>query len=714
MKRTKQFLSVFLALMMVISIIPMSSITASAVSGSDYTSVSALATKLTQVFNGDIDIYSNSSCTTEVSMPINTNMNNSTTYYVKSNTTGNKCSGKQCYIYANAVYNKLYNEWVGNGGSFAHSVNVITKGKSSLSYSDFVNAGVKCGAYLRTTTNSDGTFSGNYGHSMIILSYNSSNITYLEGNGDGNGAIRITTKTWSNFNTSQLSGKSRYVSHLVQPTDSYYNSIYPTTKPTLSLSTNVVNLTLGGTESATVVIDIINDNGNCDIEVDGNNSNCYNTLWQVWQEGEEYFECDIDAKATGTTIFTVKLIDLSNNTVIDSKNITVYISAKTYTISYNANGGSGAPASQTKTHGTALTLSNTIPTRTGYTFLGWSTSSTATTATYSAGSSFTTNANTTLYAVWKADRDSYIHIWVSDSIFGDEPSKYYVGVQYWICYEMYDKNTGDNLNSYISGGYDVTITAYDPYGDIVFTGNTLSNTDKDGFSFKPQYEGEYKFVVSVEGVVSGEFTETIEVESIPVKTYTVSYNANGGTGAPSSQTNIHGTVLTLSNTIPTRTGYTFLGWSESSTATTATYQPGDSFTTNADITLYAVWQKDSVTPDEPEYNYTFSIQEPSRITIRNRDGIILHANVEGIAPAGSYVEWTSNNNNFDIDESADGTKLTAIAENKGYTTFTATLYDAEGNILATDNVELYSKSGFFDKIGGFFRSLFGSTKIYEN
>lgn len=113
-----------------------------------------------------------------------------------------------------------------------------------------------------------------------------------------------------------------------------------------------------------------------------------------------------------------------------------------------------------------------------------------------------------------------------------------------------------------------------------------------------------------------------------------------------------------------------------------------------------------------EINYFFSIQEPSRTEIRNRDGIILHANVEG-APAGSYVIWTSSNGNFDEDDMGNG-KLEIIAKNKGWTTFTAILYDAEGNVLATDNVEMYSKSGFFDKLGGFFRSLFGTTKIYDN
>ncbi len=75
----------------------------------------------------------------------------------------------------------------------------------------------------------------------------------------------------------------------------------------------------------------------------------------------------------------------------------------TFTITYNANGGSGAPASQTKSSGKALTLSSTKPTRQGYTFLGWATSSGASSAQYNAGGSFTTDANTTLYAVWRKD-----------------------------------------------------------------------------------------------------------------------------------------------------------------------------------------------------------------------------------------------------------------------------------------------------------------------
>lgn len=84
-------------------------------------------------------------------------------------------------------------------------------------------------------------------------------------------------------------------------------------------------------------------------------------------------------------------------------NLTLYAkwTADTYTVSYNANGGSGAPASQTKTYGIALTLSSTKPTRTNYTFLGWATTKTATTAQYEASGTYTANAGVTLYAVWE-------------------------------------------------------------------------------------------------------------------------------------------------------------------------------------------------------------------------------------------------------------------------------------------------------------------------
>lgn len=70
----------------------------------------------------------------------------------------------------------------------------------------------------------------------------------------------------------------------------------------------------------------------------------------------------------------------------------------------------------------------------------------------------------------------------------------------------------------------------------------------------------------------------------------VYYNSNGGTGAPSTQSHWAGYSVTLSSTVPTRSGYNFLGWSTSQSATAATYQPGEDAALHTTTTLYAVWK----------------------------------------------------------------------------------------------------------------------------
>lgn len=75
--------------------------------------------------------------------------------------------------------------------------------------------------------------------------------------------------------------------------------------------------------------------------------------------------------------------------------------ADTYMITFNSNGGAGAPAAQEKTHGELLTLSSLIPSREGYYFLGWTTSASASVPEYQPGGLFNLNSNTTLYAVWE-------------------------------------------------------------------------------------------------------------------------------------------------------------------------------------------------------------------------------------------------------------------------------------------------------------------------
>lgn len=88
----------------------------------------------------------------------------------------------------------------------------------------------------------------------------------------------------------------------------------------------------------------------------------------------------------------------------------------TYTIAYDANGGNNPPSNQTKTYDSNLTLSSDVPTRSNYDFLGWSTDSAATSATYSVGQvlstdlSSTQDAIITLYAVWRETKPSNLVI----------------------------------------------------------------------------------------------------------------------------------------------------------------------------------------------------------------------------------------------------------------------------------------------------------------
>ena len=74
-------------------------------------------------------------------------------------------------------------------------------------------------------------------------------------------------------------------------------------------------------------------------------------------------------------------------------------------LGYDANNGTNAPngssAEIVAGNSATFTISDSVPTRTGYDFLGWATNKDATSAEYSSGGSITISSNTTLYAVWK-------------------------------------------------------------------------------------------------------------------------------------------------------------------------------------------------------------------------------------------------------------------------------------------------------------------------
>jgi uncharacterized repeat protein (TIGR02543 family) len=102
----------------------------------------------------------------------------------------------------------------------------------------------------------------------------------------------------------------------------------------------------------------------------------------------------------------------------------------------------------------------------------------------------------------------------------------------------------------------------------------------------------YTVPVRCEATISGGTAVAAVSATIPaLPSYKLTYNANGGSGAPSAQTIWYGETTTISATRPTRANYTFLGWAKTSSATTAAYAPGKAYSLgDAAVTLYAVWK----------------------------------------------------------------------------------------------------------------------------
>lgn len=873
-KILSKFISLALAFSIIISI-PISAeaknyiTSSSSAKGSNYTDNSKLASKLNTVFSGSIGLYSNSACTKSVSVPLGSRkMTGSNQYWIKSNTTGNKNSGWQCYIYADAVYNTLFNEWVGHGTSLSHSKKVMSGGSSSVSYSSLKNAGVKTGAIMRTTGNSNGSWNSSKGHSLIILSYDSSSITYLEGNGDGKGLVRIANLSWKEFNAGQLSGRSRCVCFIIQPTDSYYESLYPsqTETPDIVLDKSSVDLGLYSGTSATVTATIkgewsnvtwsasskyynvskssqsgnkltfkitakaagsdkftltsyndgkvmkstsINVNiegakfsstaSSVNLDVSTTNSktitlsaggNLPSKVYISWSYPESI--CSISAgewsgtsipltlngKAAGSGNITFYLKNYDNDATIATKTVSLSVSAPTYSIKYDANGGESTPSVQTKLFGKDLTLSSDTPTGKSYTvtfdgnggtvytdsqeyrqsFSHWNTQKDDSGTDYYRGGVYSSNASATLYAQWNdptlyaknPTRENYYFLGWYDSKEVNEygkplGKKYTTGTPITkdiILYAMwttnldltvyfgdYDLNgnidfindvvavnniandsikytdedvfrcdvnadgkiTSDDVtlinnvrtgktNMYsmpaylyfknfsikqapdkivydygedfdcsglvlqanytngttntISSGY--VISGYDPYkigeqtlkvdyyicstylkvtvkapkftiyydanggtigsnGKTVLYGNQigeLPTPSRDGYTFVGwSYDINGTNIITEDTVYDNLKDKTIYAQW-KVNSYTVTFNANGGSGAPQQQNVTYPSNLTISeNVIPSRTGYSFLGYSANSTSKIPTYIPGDIISVNDDLTLYAVWEE---------------------------------------------------------------------------------------------------------------------------
>lgn len=294
-------------------------------------------------------------------------------------------------------------------------------------------------------------------------------------------------------------------------------------------------------------------------------------------ENKEWGACEYTLNnLTGKLIIEVGTTSTNKYAAIDNIVITTADGSSTYTLTYNSNipnpwnvtdlpyAIASMPADESDI--TTTTISTTTPTLNDndypiYTFKNWNTNPDGAGTSYSAGTSITLEANTTLYAQWQACAMDI---------------KYYDS-------DKTTELTGLTPESYT---YDTETSLPTPTKtDSTFVAwhNTLNNAE---VTSTQKYWG----VLSVYA----------QWQKSTTTTYTVTYNANGGTCTTSSAT-YTGTALTLPT--PTYDDYTFNGWYTAQTGGTLVGQAGDTYTPTENITLYAQWTENTPSSCETSVYY---------------------------------------------------------------------------------------------------------------
>ena len=331
------------------------------------------------------------------------------------------------------------------------------------------------------------------------------------------------------------------------------------------------------------------------------------------------------------------------------QDITLYAiwAPTTYTITFNANGGTGGPGSRTKTHDIPLVMPFEVPSRSNYEFICCNTQSNGSGTNFYPGGPFTINANTTLYAVWRAV-PKYTITYDANGGTGAPASQTKTQGQ-----SIQLSNTKPTRNFIIT--YDANGGSISPSSKSVacnfITWNTRS--DGSGTSYSPGsiYNNDadvtlyaiwgyatagslptptrtncqfHMWTTTLNGSI--QVTSSTQIYSnttIYAKwRYAIIFDGNGGiiqnedTKQQASSFTVyktHGVTLVIPNYYAYRTSSTsnpddsddsqytsspssiFLGWNISSSATSAQYVEGGSFTANNPARLYAIYQTKTYT-----------------------------------------------------------------------------------------------------------------------
>lgn len=315
------------------------------------------------------------------------------------------------------------------------------------------------------------------------------------------------------------------------------------------------------------------------------------------------------------------LIGMGNATYKTTKaNVVLYAhwhSLSPRTLAFNANGGNCDSASETYIGGTMQTLPNV--TRNGYWCTGWWTAASGGEKVGESGGSYKhpETDGVTYYAQWSP--------------------------VYTVTY-----NANGGIVSPASAKYEGTA--------LTLPTPTTADSSK---AFVGWYSGDKE--------ITSPYTPTANV-TLTAKwntKVTVSYDTNGGSTAPASQTIGQGAPITLA-AAPARTGYTFNGWSDG----TDTYDAGASYTVNATVTLTAQWTA-------IQYKITLDQDGGSGANLNKATYTISNAaqtvSIAGNSTRNSYTfdKWSISANSSGVTSSLSGTTLTIPAGAYGNITIKA-------------------------------------------
>jgi uncharacterized repeat protein (TIGR02543 family) len=228
------------------------------------------------------------------------------------------------------------------------------------------------------------------------------------------------------------------------------------------------------------------------------------------------------------------------------------------TLSFGLDSGSGsAPADITgKVIGEIVTLPTTSSTKTGYTFGGWSNNG----VTYPAGGTFTVGDGNA----------AFVAVWISNS-------------------NIITYNGNGATGGTVPANGSFTTGSVSPFTVSTNTGNLV----KDGFTFDGWYTtptgtGGTGYAVSPAGTFVTNTNVTLYAKW-NAASYTITYNTDGGSTAPSQTTNAYGSTVTLPSA-PTKAGSNFLGWETGTGASANLYAPGSSYVMGSSaVTFIARW-----------------------------------------------------------------------------------------------------------------------------